>query len=83
MASFIFSIVTMLTLLCFFEDDNMVSMLEYGAVMMDLTHDIIRFKLNKGRLTGMFKMMDKNMDDMLTSDEMGSLLVAMDGKENY
>lgn len=83
MASFIFSIVTMLTLLCFFEDDNMVSMLEYGAVMMDLTHDIIRFKLNKGRLTGMFKMMDKNMDDMLSSDEMGSLLVAMDGKENY
>lgn len=83
MASFIFSIVTMLTLLCFFEDDNMVSMLEYGAVMMDLTHDIIRFKLNKGRLTRMFKMMDKNMDDMLSSDEMGSLLVAMDGKENY
>lgn len=83
MASFIFSIVTMLTLPCYFEDDNMVSMLEYGALMMDLTHDIIRFKLNKGRLTGMFKMMDKNMDDMLSSDEMGSLLVAMDGKENY
>jgi len=59
-------------------NDKMVSMLEYGALMMDLTHDIIRFKLNKGRLTRMFKMMDKNMDGMLTSDEMGSLLVAMD-----